>query len=29
TFGPVVGVMPFEDLDEAIALANDTSSGSI
>jgi len=27
TFGPVVGVMPFEDLDEAIALANDTSYG--
>ncbi len=27
TFGPVVGVMPFEDVDEAIALANDTSYG--
>ncbi|GAH97766.1 unnamed protein product, partial [marine sediment metagenome] len=27
TFGPVVGVMPFEDLDGAIALANDTSYG--
>jgi succinate-semialdehyde dehydrogenase/glutarate-semialdehyde dehydrogenase len=27
TFGPVVGVMSFEGLDEAIALANDTSYG--
>jgi len=27
TFGPVVGAMSFEDLDEAIALANDTSYG--
>ncbi len=27
TFGPVVGVMPFDDLDEAIALANDTPYG--
>jgi len=27
TFGPVVGVMPFKDLEEAIALANDTRYG--
>lgn len=27
TFGPVVGVMPFSDLDEAISLANDTEYG--
>ncbi len=27
TFGPVVGVMPFETIDEAIALANDSSLG--
>lgn len=27
TFGPVVGVTPFDDLDEAIALANATQSG--
>lgn len=27
TFGPVVGVMPFDTLDEAIALANDTNYG--
>lgn len=27
TFGPVVGVMSFSDLDEAIALANDTEYG--
>lgn len=27
TFGPVVGVMPFDTLDEAIALANDTKYG--
>ncbi|GAA4390027.1 aldehyde dehydrogenase family protein [Tsukamurella soli] len=26
-FGPVLGVMPFSDVDEAIALANDTSYG--
>lgn len=27
TFGPVVGVMPFETIDEAIALANDSNLG--
>lgn len=27
TFGPVVGVMPFDTLDQAIALANDTPYG--
>lgn len=27
TFGPVVGVMPFKDLDEAVKLANDTRYG--
>jgi succinate-semialdehyde dehydrogenase/glutarate-semialdehyde dehydrogenase len=27
TFGPAVGVMPFDTLDEAIALANDTPYG--
>ena len=27
TFGPVVGVMPFDTIDEAIFLANDTSYG--
>ncbi|MGE5588028.1 MAG: NAD-dependent succinate-semialdehyde dehydrogenase [Clostridia bacterium] len=27
TFGPVVGVMPFKDLDEAVTLANDTGYG--
>ncbi|MFW6030382.1 MAG: aldehyde dehydrogenase family protein [Halanaerobiales bacterium] len=27
TFGPVVGVMPFEDIDNAISLANDTVYG--
>ena len=27
TFGPVVGVMPFEGLDEAVTLANDTPYG--
>ncbi len=27
TFGPVVGVMPFADIDEAIKLANDTEYG--
>ncbi|CEP66985.1 Aldehyde/histidinol dehydrogenase [Moorella glycerini] len=27
TFGPVVGVMPFDTIDEAIALANDTDYG--
>ncbi|MBE3100991.1 MAG: aldehyde dehydrogenase family protein, partial [Firmicutes bacterium] len=27
TFGPVVGVMPFKSLDEAINLANDTPYG--
>ncbi len=27
TFGPLVGVMPFKDLDEAIELANDTNYG--
>jgi len=27
TFGPVVGVMPYDTLDEAIALANDTGYG--
>lgn len=27
TFGPVVGVMPFDSLDEAIRLANDTCYG--
>lgn len=27
TFGPAVGVMPFDTLDEAIALANDTQYG--
>ncbi len=27
TFGPVVGVMPFQTLDEAIGLANDTPYG--
>ena len=27
TFGPVVGVMPFDTLDEAIQLSNDTSYG--
>ena len=26
-FGPVLGVMPFSDADEAVALANDTSYG--
>ena len=27
TFGPVVGIMPFDDLDEAVRLANDTCYG--
>ncbi len=27
TFGPLVGVMPFDTLDEAVALANDTPYG--
>ncbi len=27
TFGPLVGVMPYDELDEAIALANDTDYG--
>ena len=27
TFGPVLPVMPFEDIDEAVRLANDTSFG--
>ena len=27
TFGPIVGVMPFETIDEAIALANDSNLG--
>lgn len=27
TFGPVVGVRPYKDIDEAIALANDTNYG--
>ena len=27
TFGPVVGVMPFAEVDQAIALANDTKYG--
>jgi len=27
TLGPVVGVMPFKDLEEAVALANDTGYG--
>ncbi|WP_134500209.1 aldehyde dehydrogenase family protein [Microvirga pakistanensis] len=27
TFGPLVGVAPFDDLDEAVSLANDTSYG--
>ncbi len=27
TFGPVLGVMPFQDLDEAIGLANDSHLG--
>jgi acyl-CoA reductase-like NAD-dependent aldehyde dehydrogenase len=27
TFGPVVGVMPVEDLDQAVALANDSDLG--
>jgi acyl-CoA reductase-like NAD-dependent aldehyde dehydrogenase len=27
TFGPVVGVMPFETIDEAVALANDSNLG--
>ena len=27
TFGPLVGVMPFESIDEAISLANDTVYG--
>ena len=28
TFGPIVGVMPFETIDEAIAYANDSNLGS-
>ncbi len=27
TFGPVVGIMPFDDIDEALELANDTKYG--
>lgn len=27
TFGPVVGVMPFSDIDEAVCLANDSNLG--
>jgi succinate-semialdehyde dehydrogenase/glutarate-semialdehyde dehydrogenase len=27
TFGPVLGVMPFEHIDEAVALANDSDLG--
>lgn len=27
TFGPVVGVMPYQDLDQAVALANGTEAG--
>ena len=27
TFGPIIPVMPFDDIDEAVALANDTSFG--